>query len=187
MSQNTNLDNQTTISKYLREIVYGGTDGIVTTFAIAAGFTGASISNSHEIAYGAVIIFGLANLFADATSMGVGNFLSNRAAKAAEKANGENNNKSTKEPKAIFTALATFLSFVAFGAIPLIPYFLNTSTEDINTSFMSSIIATLFALILLGIVRWKATNDKMLQAIAEIVILGGISAVVAFLVGRWVG
>lgn len=67
-------------SSYLREIVYGGSDGIVTTFAVVAGFAGASrgeIVSSLPVL--TVLLFGLANLFADASSMALGNFMSTRA------------------------------------------------------------------------------------------------------------
>jgi VIT1/CCC1 family predicted Fe2+/Mn2+ transporter len=67
------------LSKYLPEIVYGGNDGIVTTFAVVSGFIGAG-SETAAIGSGTVVlIFGLANLFADATSMGLGDFLSERS------------------------------------------------------------------------------------------------------------
>jgi len=63
----------------LRQIVYGGNDGIVTTFAVVAGFAGAQLEGTAQIGMIAVIIFGFANLFADATSMGLGEFLSSRS------------------------------------------------------------------------------------------------------------
>ncbi len=65
--------------EYLKEIVYGGNDGIVTTFAIVAGFAGASIEGAAQLGAIAVLVFGLANLFADAVSMGLGEFLSARS------------------------------------------------------------------------------------------------------------
>lgn len=66
---------------YLREIVYGGSDGIVTTFAVVAGFTGANATGSNMvgITMGAVVLFGLANLFSDAISMGLGDYMSIRS------------------------------------------------------------------------------------------------------------
>ena len=71
---------QTGFSEYLKEVIYGGNDGIVTTFAVVAGFGGAMSHASVEtIGTLAVIIFGLANLLADAASMGLGNFLSLRS------------------------------------------------------------------------------------------------------------
>ncbi|QPM89782.1 VIT1/CCC1 transporter family protein [Pseudooceanicola algae] len=66
--------------EYVKQIVYGGNDGIVTTFAIVAGFAGASAGDGIAMIGGlAVLVFGLANLFADAVSMGLGEFLSGRA------------------------------------------------------------------------------------------------------------
>ena len=62
------------IQSYLAEVVYGGIDGSVTTFAVVAGATGAHLDSSI------VIILGFANLFADGFSMSVGNFLSQKAA-----------------------------------------------------------------------------------------------------------
>lgn len=69
-----------TFQTYLKEIVYGGTDGIVTTFAIVAGFTGANLGGSVPgYSFLTVLLFGLANLIADGASMGLGSFLSLRA------------------------------------------------------------------------------------------------------------
>lgn len=53
---------------YLRDWVYGGIDGAVTTFAVVAGSLGAHLPIS------VVLILGLANLFADGFSMAAANF-----------------------------------------------------------------------------------------------------------------
>ena len=53
---------------YLRDWVYGGIDGAVTTFAVAAGVAGASLSPQI------VLILGFANLLADGFSMAVANY-----------------------------------------------------------------------------------------------------------------
>ncbi|MFN3209587.1 MAG: VIT1/CCC1 transporter family protein [Roseovarius sp.] len=65
--------------EFLKQIVYGGNDGIVTTFAIVAGFAGAQAEGVAQIGGVAVLVFGLANLFADAISMGLGEYLSLRS------------------------------------------------------------------------------------------------------------
>ncbi len=67
------------LQEYLKQIVYGGNDGIVTTFAIVAGFAGSSLDGVAEIGAIAVLVFGLANLFADGISMGLGEYLSLRS------------------------------------------------------------------------------------------------------------
>ncbi|MDI1324658.1 MAG: VIT1/CCC1 transporter family protein [Algoriphagus sp.] len=58
------------LQEYLREFVYGGIDGAVTTFAVVAGGFGANLDP------GILIILGFANLLADGFSMSVGAFLS---------------------------------------------------------------------------------------------------------------
>lgn len=71
------------LAEYFDELIYGGIDGIITTFAVVAGFTGAAMSSNltTQISFAVVTLFGLANLFADAASMGLGNFLSVRSEK----------------------------------------------------------------------------------------------------------
>lgn len=59
--------------QYIKSIIYGGLDGIITTFAVVAGVAGASLSSSI------VLILGFANLFADGLSMAIGDYLSTKA------------------------------------------------------------------------------------------------------------
>lgn len=58
---------------YIKSLVYGGMDGIITTFAVVAGVVGASLST------GAILILGIANLLADGFSMAIGDYLSSKA------------------------------------------------------------------------------------------------------------
>lgn len=60
---------------YLREFVYGGIDGAVTTFAVVAGAVGANLDVSI------ILILGFANLLADGFSMSVGAYLSAKSEK----------------------------------------------------------------------------------------------------------
>jgi len=53
---------------YLRDWIYGGIDGAVTTFAIVSGVVGASLSPT------VVLILGMANLFADGFSMAASSY-----------------------------------------------------------------------------------------------------------------
>jgi hypothetical protein len=58
---------------YLRDWVYGGIDGTVTTFAIVSGVVGAHLSASI------ILILGSASLIADGFAMAAGNYLATRA------------------------------------------------------------------------------------------------------------
>ena len=70
------------LTTHLKEVVYGGNDGIVTTFAVVAGFSGANLGDhALNLSIIAVLLFGLANLIADGAAMGLGNYLSVRSEK----------------------------------------------------------------------------------------------------------
>ncbi len=53
---------------YLRDFVYGGIDGAVTTFAVVSGVVGAQLSSK------VILILGVANLIADGFSMAASNY-----------------------------------------------------------------------------------------------------------------
>lgn len=220
---------------YLKEIVYGGNDGIVTTFAVVAGFAGAQSGNTATYSFFTVLLFGLANLFADGTSMGLGNFLSLRSEQdmyrtneakeyhevatnpQAEKAETIHilqekgfakeqaetltaiyatnkdywvawmmqNELAMPNPKGenpYLTATATFLSFVIFGFIPLIPYLVAGQAQQ---TFLYSCFATLAALVLLGLLRWRITAEGIFRSVLEIVAVGSTAALVAYIVGTF--
>ena len=59
--------------RYIKDIVYGANDGIITTFAVVSGVAGAALSIKT------VLILGFANLIADGISMGASNYLGSRS------------------------------------------------------------------------------------------------------------
>jgi vacuolar iron transporter family protein len=58
---------------YLRDWIYGGIDGSVTTFAVVSGVAGAQLSPW------VILVMGFANLLADGFSMAASNFLGTKA------------------------------------------------------------------------------------------------------------
>jgi vacuolar iron transporter family protein len=58
---------------YLRDWIYGGVDGSVTTFAVVAGVIGAELSPT------VILVIGLANIIADGFSMAASNYLGTRS------------------------------------------------------------------------------------------------------------
>lgn len=59
--------------RYIKDIVYGANDGIITTFAVVSGVAGAALSIKT------VLILGFANLIADGISMGASNYLGSKS------------------------------------------------------------------------------------------------------------
>lgn len=58
---------------YVRDWIYGGIDGSVTTFAIVSGVVGAELSPT------VILVMGFANLVADGFSMAASNYMGTRA------------------------------------------------------------------------------------------------------------
>jgi VIT1/CCC1 family predicted Fe2+/Mn2+ transporter len=66
--------------QYIKSAVFGGLDGIITTFAVVAGVAGA------QLTAGIVLILGFANLIADGLSMAIGDYLSTKSEQEYERA-----------------------------------------------------------------------------------------------------
>lgn len=152
---------------YIKDLVYGATDGIITTFAVVAGVTGGALSHS------AVLIVGAANLAADGLSMAVGNFLAIRAHESAREAD----DLPEEESRPWRHAAATFVAFVVAGSVPLLPYVVPAAQ---GKEFAWSAASTLASLFAVGAARATVTVDRWWAAGLEMLLLGVVVAAVAF-------
>jgi VIT1/CCC1 family predicted Fe2+/Mn2+ transporter len=152
---------------YVRELIYGANDGIITTFAVVAGVAGGGLSVR------VVLIIGAANLFADGLSMAVGNYLSIRSHESVL----ETQNLPEEEAFPIRHASATFLAFVVAGALPLIPYMVPALAFN---RFVLSIALTFLAMFVVGASRALIANVRWWKAGLEMLILGAVVAALAY-------
>jgi vacuolar iron transporter family protein len=141
---------------YIRDLVYGANDGIITTFAVVAGVTGGTLAPVT------VLVLGVANLLADGLSMGVGNYLGIRSDERVREAQ----QLPEQEAFPIRHGLATFLAFVTAGAVPLVPYVFSGIAAD---RFLWSTVLSLTVLFAVGAARarvgsggWWANGIEML-------------------------
>jgi VIT1/CCC1 family predicted Fe2+/Mn2+ transporter len=158
---------------YIRDLVYGANDGIITTFAVVAGVAGGSLSSA------AVLIVGAANLAADGVAMGVGNLLAIRAHESALAADG----RPEEETYPWKHGMATLIAFVAAGAVPLLPYVLPTATGG---RLLWSTVSTMAALFGVGLARAAVTQDRWWRTGLETLMLGGAVAAAAYGAGALV-
>src|SRR4030043_788764 len=154
---------------YLRNVVFSASDGIVPTFAVVAGATGASLDPSI------VVILGFANLLGDGFSMSAGTYLGVKSEIDYEKAEGDTH---ILEGSPFRQSLIAFLSFDIAGIVPLIPYIFGMSSR-----FEFSLAFVLGFLFLIGIIKRKYTRKGWLRSGSEMLIIGGFAAVVAFTAG----
>lgn len=156
-----------TARHYIRDIIYGANDGIITTFAVVAGVTGGALSPK------AVLIVGIANLVADGLSMGVGNYLSIRSHESARAAQ----DLPEEEAAPARHGTATFVAFAMAGALPLLPYVFGAAPES---QFWLSVGVTFAALFTIGSSRSLVTVDRWWIAGLEMLLLGVLVAGAAY-------
>lgn len=155
---------------YVRELIYGANDGIITTFAVVAGVSGGGLSLR------VVLIIGAANLFADGLSMGVGNYLSIRAHESVLEAQ----QLPEEEASPFRHGLATFAAFVVAGVLPLVPYMIPGLPLD---RFALSIAFTLVSLFAVGASRALIANVTWWRGGFEMLALGAVVAAAAYFSG----
>ncbi|CAM9432065.1 unnamed protein product [Ascophyllum nodosum] len=226
---------------YLKNMVFGGLDGILTSFSIVAGATGGHLPPA------VVLVLGFSNIFANALSMGVGEYLSSKASLAlgahneyvmAEKKREEwelknhrdgeilemvqifeERGMSREDAQDVITTMAKyddffvnlmmneelglqvptgdddtikegfvmFLSFAFFGAMPLLGYVIvpalkpDTSETMLFTVACVVTAATLFSM---GAIKSQFGTRKWYTAGAEMLLLGGACAALAFEIGK---
>jgi VIT1/CCC1 family predicted Fe2+/Mn2+ transporter len=84
------------------------------------------------------------------------------------------------------TALSTFFGFNIIGLIPLIPFvFLYTTglSVSVSDSFLYSIVFTGGAFFLIGIIKGKIVKRSLFRSGLTTLMVGGIAATVAYVVG----
>ncbi len=155
---------------YIRDLIYGANDGIITTFAVVAGVTGGALSPRT------VLIVGVANLFADGLSMGVGNYLSIRSNESARAAQ----DLPEEEAAPARHGIATMVAFVAAGVLPLLPYAVGVPPF---ARFAVAIALTFAALFIVGSLRALVTVDRWWLAGLEMLLLGALVAAAAYASG----
>ena len=158
---------------YLKDLVYGANDGIITTFAVVAGVAGARLEPRI------VVILGFANLLADGFSMGASNFLSIRSDEDVRRMKGLD----SVEPFPGRHSLATFLAFVVAGVVPLMSYVVIVGPDQ---RFPLAIGLTLATLFVVGAARSLVTRMPWWRSGLEMLIVGSVAAAVAFGVGAFV-
>ncbi len=159
------------IHKYLPECVYGGVDGLVTTFAIVTASIGIGASS------GVILVLGVANVLADAWSMGSSDYLSSHA-------EAEQGDREHDEKPPLYTAFATFVSFVVVGFVPLVPFIFALFVPAFESAAVwTSIVATMMTFAVVGYVSGTVSGAGRRKSALRTLLVGAIAAIIAFGVG----
>ena len=147
------------------DIVYGGIDGTVSTFAVIAAGIGSDFSGLS------IVILALSSVFADGLSMSVSAY--------------ESVFDNSEDP--LLKAVITFISFMTFGMIPIIAYYI-VYDMDHYIKYYLPIIGVLLAMFLIGLFKGymsKASDNNMTNIIISglrTMVIGGVISGISYYV-----
>ncbi len=152
--------------EYLRSVVFGIEDSLVSTTGLIAGLSVGS-DDKRIVVLGGLVAIGI-----EAVSMGAGEYLSDDAVKDMDKVKrgGE---------KPLVSGLLMFISYLVAGFIPLTPILLL----PLGTAIYFSVILALLGLFLLGYSKGRVLHTSPLRGALKILIVGGLATALGMAVG----
>lgn len=153
-------------NQYIRTIIFGVEDSLVSTTGLIAGL-GVGTSNKSV-----VIIGGVVAIAVEAISMGAGEYISDDAIKQAAK-------KHRGRSQAFADGLIMLVSYFLAGLIPLLPVVFFSYP----TSLYFSVFFALIGLFTLGYIKSKVLHTNPLRGAAKVMIVGGLATALGIIVG----
>jgi VIT1/CCC1 family predicted Fe2+/Mn2+ transporter len=150
-------------SGYIRNIIFGAEDALVSTVGFLFGLAVTGQYNSRLLVVAGVVLIAV-----EALSMGVGSFLSETEVYEMEKSK-----KHLDSPLA--DGILMFFAYLGFGMLVLAPYILIPLDE----AKYVSVVLTMIMLFLIGYLPTKALKDGI-----RMFLTAGAAILVGFLVAR---
>lgn len=153
-------------NQYIRTIIFGIEDSLVSTTGLIAGL-GVGTSNKSV-----VIVGGIVAIAVEAISMGAGEYISDDS---IEQANKQGRGRSS----ALNDGLIMLGSYFVAGLIPLLPVVFFSYP----TSLYFSIFFALCGLFILGYVKSKVLHTNPWRGAVKVMIVGGLATALGIIVG----
>lgn len=152
---------------YLRTIIFGVIDSLVSTVGLLAGLDVAGAPHRT------VALTGIIYAFVEAFSMAVGNFLSEESVEEYV-AKGE-----VGARNAFGAGLMMFIVFVLAAFIPIVPYLILPGW----TAVAASVVLSIAALFVVGLVSGRVARLPMFSRGFRMALLGGAAILIGVVVG----
>ncbi|OGH47892.1 MAG: hypothetical protein A3A51_00105 [Candidatus Levybacteria bacterium RIFCSPLOWO2_01_FULL_39_10] len=161
------LENLNIHEDYLRSIIFGFQDSLVSTTGVIVGV--AAGSNSKEL----VILAGIVAITVESLSMGAGQFMSEKTVHQMDKTGRHTDNL-------YIGGTLMALSYFLGGLVPLTPIILF----NLPYSATLSIVFSLLGLFVLGYLKAHIVKVDPIKSAIEILILGGAATLIGLIVGN---
>lgn len=150
---------------YLRSIVFGFQDALVSTTGIVIGIS----IGTHDKQF--IILSALVAISVEALSMGAGQYLSEKSVHELPDSHHRDN--------LLFGGLIMFLSYLIGGFIPILPILFTQPP----LSPILSVISAFVGLFLLGLFKAKLFSNHIWRSALEMLAIGGLTTLIGLAVG----
>lgn len=150
---------------YLRSIVFGLQDGLVSTTGVVVGVSVAVADSRY------VLLSAFVTIAVEALSMASGQYLSEKSVHDLP--------NSRHHDSLLFGSIFMFLSYLAGGIVPIIPIMLGLSSSN---PFLS-IYYAFVGLFILGFAKAKLFGGQILRSSLEMLLVGGLSVIIGVTIG----
>lgn len=158
-----------TSALYLRSIIFGINDSLVSTVGFLAGISVAGVPRAT------IVLTGVIYALVEAFSMAMGDFVSEESAEEYLRRSNVNDRPS------VISAVLMFISCVLASLVPLIPYILFVS----STALIVSICLSVFSLFVVGMVSARFSRLPVLWRGVRMALLGGAAIVIGVAIGTF--
>jgi vacuolar iron transporter family protein len=152
---------------YLRSILFGLQDGLVSTTGVVVGIT-VGVQDKPII-----ILASLVAVSVEATSMAAGQYSSEKAVHQMDKTGKHTDNL-------VLGAFLMFISYLLAGFIPITPIILL----DLSIAPIISVVLAFIALFIVGFIKGKIVEHHALRSAFEMFIIGSIATTLGLIVGH---
>ncbi len=165
------------LGQFIRDIVFGTNDALLTNIGIITGFTASLVANRL------IILAVLVDIFTSAFAMAIGTFLSRTSE------DDYLNLSLTKQSKLdvehalanpYVAAVVMWVVYVISGFIPLIPFFFGLPPHQ---AAIVAVVLGATTFIFIGMFKGKVTGTSIGKSALQFFLLGGTAALIGYGIG----
>ncbi len=166
-----------TWGQFIRDIVFGTNDALLTNIGIITGFT-ASLASTKLI-----IMAVLVDIFTSAFAMSFGTYLSRTSEDDYFKISLSKENKKSVDTviaNPYVASIVMWIVYVISGFIPLLPFFFGLESGD---AAKASVVLGSATFLIVGLFKGKVTKTSLLKSALQFFAIGTLAALIGYGIG----
>lgn len=165
------------LGQFIRDIVFGTNDALLTNIGIVTGFTASLVSNRL------IILAVVVDIFTSAFAMSIGTYLSRTSEDdyfnlSLERGTKFGVDQALANP--FIAAAVMWVVYVFSGFIPLIPFFFGLPP---TTAAKTAVALGATTFIFVGMFKGKVTRTSVGKSALQFFLLGGAAALIGYVIG----